>query len=388
MNDATIAIDLRNDPAGWFANVCGLRNVVRVLCALQHAGVTEVDVVGEEASRAAAEFAKHPLCKRAKDKALVVHCKSEPSQSEGDKSLLFDRPVVLSSATIKALLAAGTTTVPEQLPAGMAGFLTLASTKAERKEATQQVLGSVGKPMIHSGIASVWLLQPLAKVLNRPLCHTPITPNQVTILGFLLGLATLPLLWDGGRAEVILAVSLLFVANVLDQIDGQLARIKFLFSTYGEKLDHHLDSVMKLLLFVPIGTGITHATGHEVWTHLGWIGAGCQILYAAAMLYYVNRFGGKGASSSNFRFWYKVKEPGSEPEKPKAPESPNTIKGRFFFRKDFVHTMFFAFGVANLIEAPFLLTIFGAVMYGSISLIQLIFFHSKVQIAGDYHGGV
>jgi phosphatidylglycerophosphate synthase len=367
--------------------VCGLRNVVRVLCALQHAKVQEVTVVGPEASRAEAEFRKHPLCKRAGDAALQVTCASE-LESEGQHALLFDRPVVLSSVTIKALLAEGSPRVPGHLPEGMAGFLAPASTAAERRKATNLVLGSVGKPMLNSGIASVYLLQPLAKVLNRPLCHTPITPNQVTIFAFFLGLAALPLLWNGGRSEVILAVSLLLVANILDQIDGQLARIKFLFSSYGEKLDHYLDEIIKVLLLAPIGIGLTHATGHEAWTYVGWIASGAQFFYTGAMFYYLRRFGGKDASGTNFRFWYKVKPPGTEPAKPKVPASPNAIKGRFFLRKDFVHTMFFVFGVANLIEAPFLLTVFGAVMYGSISLIQLIFFHSKVQIAGDYHGGV
>ena len=393
-SDATVAIDLRNDPEGWFAHVCGLRNVVRVLCALQHAGVQEVYLIGNTepgqrgSSRAQAEFAKHPLARRAKERAIKVHCAAELALAEGQPALLFDRPLVLSSATIKALLASGIAEVPERLPPGMTGFLAPAGTQSERREATRLVLGSVGKPMINSGIASVYLLQPLAKVLNRPLCHTPITPNQVTILGFLLGLASLPLLRDGGRTQVILAVSLLLVANVLDQIDGQLARIKFLFSSYGEKLDHYLDEIIKVLLFAPIGIGLTHATGQEAWTYVGWIAAGAQLFYTAAMFYYMRRFGGKGASSTNFRFWYKVKTQGSETETPRAPESPNAIKGRFFLRKDFVHTMFFAFGVANLIEAPFLLTVFGAVLYGSISLIQLVFFHSKVQIAGDYHGGV
>ena len=73
---------------------------------------------------------------------------------------------------------------------------------------------------------------------------------------------------------------------------------------------------------------------------------------------------------------------------PKPPENPNTIKSRFFLRKDFVHTAFFVFGLANLLQAPFLLTVLGALQYGTTSLIQLLFFHRKVQIGTDYHGGL
>ena len=386
IKDARVVIDMRNDAKGWFANVCGLTNVVRILCALQHAGVASADIIGQDSNKAKAEFSKHPLYKRAKEKALVIHCKTDCSPTEHAVDLLFDKPVVLSTATIKALLDAGTSRVPTSLPNDMPGFLCAASTKEQRQEATKMVLASVGKPMLHSGLASVLLLQPIAKVINRPLCHTPFTPNQITILGFLFGLASLPLLWDGSRAKVILAVSLLMVGNILDQIDGQLARIKFLFSSYGEKLDHHLDGVMKALLFVPMGTGIAHLTGQQIWIALGWLGAVSHVIFAGTMIYYVRRFGGKNGVSSNFRFWYKVKEKGSEPEKPKAPSNPNAIKGRYFLRKDFTHTMFFVFGLLGFIEAPFLLTVFGSALYAGICLVQLIFFHSKVQLYSDYHG--
>ncbi|MCP4448915.1 MAG: CDP-alcohol phosphatidyltransferase family protein [Myxococcales bacterium] len=382
---ATIAIDLRDDGEAWFADVCGLRNVVRLLCALQHAGIAAAHVVGPEADRGLSEFAKHPLFKRAGDEALVVHVGSELPSTP---TLIFRKAVVLSSATVKALLAQGCTEVPTSLPPGVPGFLAAASTAEERQIATRTVLGSVGKPMLHSGMASVYLLQPIAKVLNRPLCHTPITPNQITILGFLLGLATLPLLWDGRRSHVILAVSLLFVANLLDQIDGQLARIKFQFSSYGEKLDHYLDEIIKVLLLAPIGMGLYHANGQELWMYAGWGASGAQLFYTLAMFYYLFRFGGKNASSTNFKFWYGVKPRSAASEAPRPPEDPNTIKARFFLRKDFVHTMFFVFGVAGFLQAPFMLTAFGAFQYGSTSLIQLVFFHRKVQIGNDYHGGV
>jgi phosphatidylglycerophosphate synthase len=381
----TVSIDLRSEADSWFADVCGLSTIVRLLCALQHAGVNSVVIAGEQASKAADAFKKHPLARRAGDGALVPQCVAEFPE-EGD--LLFRNPVVLSSATIKALVSENITEVPDALPDGLPGFLVPAKSADERRVATNAVLGSVGKPMLNSGIASVYLLQPIAKILNRPLSHTPITPNQVTILGFLLGLASLPLLWNGGRYEVILAVSLLLVANILDQIDGQLARIKFLFSSYGEKLDHYLDEIIKVLLLAPIGVGLTHATGHEAWSYIGWAASSAQLFYTLAMFYYLWRFGGKDASSTNFKFWYSVKPRSSEPTPAPAPEDPNAFKRRFLLRKDFAHTMLFVFGAANFIEAPFMLIASGAALYGSITLVQLIFFHRKVQIAGDYYGGV
>ena len=62
IQDAHVVIDMRHDEEGWFENVCGLKNVVRTLCALQHAGVVRVDIFGKEAIRAMVDFSKHPLC--------------------------------------------------------------------------------------------------------------------------------------------------------------------------------------------------------------------------------------------------------------------------------------------------------------------------------------
>jgi len=73
-----------------------------------------------------------------------------------------------------------------------------------------------------------------------------ISPNQVSCLGFLIGLISIPLVilhyWQLGL--VVMAISLLF-----DGIDGNIARIYGLTSKTGEKLELIFDRSLEALLF-------------------------------------------------------------------------------------------------------------------------------------------
>jgi phosphatidylglycerophosphate synthase len=385
-----VVLDLRDDPDGWFASVCGLRNVVRALVSLSHAGFAAATVVGDDAGRAIDLYHQHSLYRRDPERALVATAAAVPPAPGERAVLVFRAPVVFSSLAARALAqtAEGRSDVPDELPRGLPGFLTRASTSAERRGAAAAIRRACGKPMLQSGIASVYLLQPMAQVFNRVLCRTSLTPNVITVLGFLVGMAALPLLWHGGTTEMIIAVCLLFLNNMLDQIDGQLARMKYLFSTYGEKLDHYLDEITKVVILAPIGMGLFHATGYEIWMILGWAGSGARLLYALTLAYYVENFGGTDATTTNFRFWYRVPRDGSDSKQSAAAPSSGGIKLRYFLRKDFIHSAYFAFGVFGLLEIPFVVAAFGAIEYGVISIIQLTLFHRRVGFQRSYHGDV
>lgn len=81
--------------------------------------------------------------------------------------------------------------------------------------------------------------RPLARRVVALLLHTPITPNQVTLLSGMVGVAGGIVTgatagWPAGR---LLGAALLFAAVVLDCCDGQLARARKISSTYGAILD-------------------------------------------------------------------------------------------------------------------------------------------------------
>src|SRR3569623_441699 len=83
-----------------------------------------------------------------------------------------------------------------------------------------------------------FVARPLAAVVLGPREHTRITPNQVTLgtlIVFLASMLTIALVptWGG----LLAGVGVLEFAYVLDCVDGQLARLRGLFTPIGEQPD-------------------------------------------------------------------------------------------------------------------------------------------------------
>lgn len=105
--------------------------------------------------------------------------------------------------------------------------------------------------------------RPLARRVVALLLHTPITPNQVTLLSGLVGVAGglvtgLAADWPAGR---LVGAALLFAAVVLDCCDGQLARARKISSTYGAILDGIADYAVGVALGVGAGFYMTATLG-------------------------------------------------------------------------------------------------------------------------------
>lgn len=88
------------------------------------------------------------------------------------------------------------------------------------------------------------LLTPLVKLLNK----TKVTPNQLTVIGFAVGLLAIPLLalqwWN-------LALAAILLNRILDGLDGALARYQGSSTSAGGFLDICLDFLFYAA--VPVG---------------------------------------------------------------------------------------------------------------------------------------
>ncbi len=87
-----------------------------------------------------------------------------------------------------------------------------------------------------------WIVEPIARVLNR----IGLTPNQLTIFGFLLSLANAWLLATG---RLPLAGALILAFTALDAFDGTLARLSGQVTRFGAFLDSVLDRYVEAGLF-------------------------------------------------------------------------------------------------------------------------------------------
>ncbi len=109
--------------------------------------------------------------------------------------------------------------------------------------------------------------QPLSRILAR----TPVTPNQVTVLNTLLGLSAAYLLARGGYWSQ-LAGSLLFVFCVIaDGIDGEIARLKLMESSFGHMLDVVTDNIVHFAIFLGLGAGLSRSSGNPLYMDLFWL---------------------------------------------------------------------------------------------------------------------
>jgi len=88
--------------------------------------------------------------------------------------------------------------------------------------------------------------------------HTHLRPNHITFIGTCVGLLAAGLLsvgtyWSG------LAGSLLFLCTtIIDGCDGEVARLKFLESSFGQKFDVITDNVVHGAIFAGLAVGLYH----------------------------------------------------------------------------------------------------------------------------------
>jgi phosphatidylglycerophosphate synthase len=94
--------------------------------------------------------------------------------------------------------------------------------------------------------------QRLARPLARVLSHTRITPNNVTTASLVFGLAGALFLAGGGIAAY-WGAGLYMMAQFVDHMDGELARMTEQTSTFGHNYDHIVGGIFEFGLFCGIG---------------------------------------------------------------------------------------------------------------------------------------
>lgn len=95
----------------------------------------------------------------------------------------------------------------------------------------------------------------LAQRLVRPLSNSWVTPNHLTTLRLLVGLAAAGAFVPGAYIWSNVGAILLVISNFLDHCDGELARISGKSSRAGHVYDLVSDALVTVVLFIAIGVG-------------------------------------------------------------------------------------------------------------------------------------
>ena len=126
-----------------------------------------------------------------------------------------------------------------------------------------------GSGLSHDSPITRILSRPASRLLTRMFLNTPISPNQITLMSFFLGLVSAFLFLQGSYGTSIIAAMLLVLSTWVDGADGEIARLKFMETDIGKKLDIYCDNIIHFLVFTAIGCGVYFKTGESIFLYLG-----------------------------------------------------------------------------------------------------------------------
>ncbi|MEP6600929.1 MAG: CDP-alcohol phosphatidyltransferase family protein [Nitrospirota bacterium] len=149
----------------------------------------------------------------------------------------------------------------------------------------------------HEGFIDRYFNRKCSRWLTHWFLQTPLTPNAVTLLATAVGLVGAGAFAVGGYLAGIIGALLFQLSAILDCCDGEVARIKFLESRVGEKLDIILDNVVHIALFAGMAWGISVGKGgcpgvggcDHTWDFWGLLFGGLAIFGNVAAFVVVNR---------------------------------------------------------------------------------------------------
>ncbi len=140
-------------------------------------------------------------------------------------------------------------------------------TKKDFKEAEDKLLKSCG--LNNDSFMDRLLTRSISRQLTGVFIKTSLTPNQITILSMLVGLVAAFCFYLGSYQMGIAGATLLLVSAWIDCTDGEIARLKFMVSEWGGKLDLVADNIVHCFVFYSIGMGLLSSTGDPVYKYLG-----------------------------------------------------------------------------------------------------------------------
>lgn len=244
--------------------VAGLTLVERVTLTASHWGATQVEVLDsvEDLNLACARTPGEVLVLWAHvvyDKELLkAHNWSAPTHAWtqpkgmlpavyacGDK---LDADVLWGMAhpdDFEGLRGWATQDVEPQALSKEGGICVVDAPSLRRAEAA--LWASCRKPI--DGIVSSSINRHLSLFISKRIVNTGITPNHISTFCIAVGIAAGVVVSEGSDLAILIGAVLLKVNSVVDGVDGELARVKWAYSKFGEFLDASGDNVANFSFF-------------------------------------------------------------------------------------------------------------------------------------------
>ena len=124
------------------------------------------------------------------------------------------------------------------------------------KKRDQPVISHSDSPIIDR-----YIIRKISGFITGLLVKTSVTPNQVTIISLILGIASAAFFSHGAHTYTIIAGLFYFISTVFDQCDGEVARYKQMTSDFGKTFDIIVDSIVNATITIGITIAIYKTNG-------------------------------------------------------------------------------------------------------------------------------
>ena len=160
------------------------------------------------------------------------------------------------------------------------------------KEAEKVLFRSVRKET--DGVVSRYFNRKVSGFLTRLLLKTPFTANQVTWSALVVGLLSGFLVAQGTPLYVALGGIVFQFASIYDGCDGEMAKLRFSSSKFGEWLDTICDNITYVAFFAGVFVGVFRQ-GHTNLAPLGLLMAFGVLMALGTMYFYLVRYTNSGS---------------------------------------------------------------------------------------------
>ena len=123
------------------------------------------------------------------------------------------------------------------------------------QEQVNQIRKDLAEPVVR------WIQEPAARPLVYAFKHTPVTPNQVTVLSALLAILAAYYFSYGDTRSMIQGGIIFELSLILDSVDGELARAKGMASEWGRIVDGIGDYVSSIAVLIGLIIGLPDFKG-------------------------------------------------------------------------------------------------------------------------------
>ena len=205
---------------------------------------------------------------------------------------------------------------------------------------------------------------PVSRLLNRHISirfsrlflYLGLSPNQISVMTFVLGLLAALSASYGDYAHVAIAGLLFQLSSILDGSDGEVAKLRMTGSVKGEWFDTILDCVTYLAFFVGVTVGLYEITGTSGVLFIGFLTIATAVLNLSVLYFYLLNTG----SGSLRKFAVSFSQLATGPQKNLLLQVLNRLE--FAIRRDFFSLLFCVFALFNCLNWIFAAIIIGIFM--------------------------